>query len=127
MSIDSFGDLYPERRGALKAPSKLEVASGGARHSSYKDVCYANMISAMEYPLIKLMMSALKSAGCPLGEIAFCFCFGVYRVKWLLRKLLAFSPVPSRHFACDICKSGSELKNAGGYDPDTNQVNTRLN
>jgi hypothetical protein len=70
--------------------------TGQAKSTSLKEICQKNVISVLEMPLIKLMLSALDRSGC----------------KWDL----------TRHVSCNICKPGSDIQNMGGYDEEANQV-----
>ena len=92
----TFADLYPERRGVGKTFSVFEKMSGKANATSRKEICQNNIVSCMEMPMIKLMVSALESSGCPIDV--------------------------SRHFACDVCTEGKDIQNLGGYDDENNQV-----
>ena len=95
--MSSFTDLYPERRGAEQSPSVLARATGAGHPASLKTQCERNCVdNVKEMPLVKHMISALKSSGCDVDI--------------------------SRNIQCDICSPGSEIEHAGGYDPALNQV-----
>ena len=94
---DNFADLYPERRGPQIEYTNWEIMKGRNASHQYKERCGIQVQSCLEWPLIKLMIGALKSQGC-------------------------VTDVFERHLSCDICKDGREFVNAGGYDDTTNQV-----
>ena len=93
----AFSDLYPERKGSRIQYTTLELMKGKNSAEQYKERCGINVASCLEWPLIKLMLGALKSNGC-------------------------ITDVYQRHVACDICKDGQDFLNQGGYDDSTNQV-----
>jgi inner membrane protease ATP23 len=86
--------LYPERRGEGYDPGLAGIGILGHRGPKLEKLkCEQNIMTCVEKsPLVKLMLSALKSAGCEID----------YR----------------RHFSCEMC--GPEV--TGGYDPALNQV-----
>ncbi len=92
----AFTDLYPERRGPGVTFSVFDKMKGKAKTTSRKEICQNNIVSCLEMPLIKLMVSSLESSGCKIDV--------------------------SRHFACDICAEGNDIQNMGGYDEENNQV-----
>ena len=91
----AFDDLYPERRGPGRDFSVFDAMVGKARVNPLKDICQKNVLTCLEMPMIKLMMSALESCGCKVDL--------------------------ARHFSCEICTDGGEFHNMGGYDEQTNQ------
>ena len=91
----AFSDLYPERRGPGVTPSIFDSMVGKGNVNSVKEICQKNVLTSLEFPMIKLMMSALESSGC--------------------------KPDLTRHFSCEMCTEGGESHNMGGYDEETNQ------
>lgn len=87
-------DLYPERRGGKYKPSLRNVIFGGeGREDIDKIKCERNVYKCIKNsPLVKLMLGALKSSGCPIDI--------------------------RRHIACEHCDG----KVSGGYDPVMNQI-----
>lgn len=87
-------DLYPERRGEAFKPKLSRVLLGFEGQENidrYK--CEQNVYWCVKNgPLVKIMMGALRSSGCPLD----------------LR----------RHISCEVCDSSV----TGGYDPVLNQI-----
>lgn len=84
--------LFPERRGGYKEKSFLGKVFTG-NHDHWRNKCERNVLQAVENaPLVKLMMSALRSQGCPVDV--------------------------RRHISCEYCASGV----TGGYDPQFNQI-----
>lgn len=87
-------DLYPERRGEAFKPKLSRVLLGFEGQENidrYK--CEQNVYWCVKNgPLVKLMMGALRSSGCPID----------------LR----------RHISCEVCDSSV----TGGYDPVLNQI-----
>jgi len=66
-----YDDLYPERKGSKIEYSKLEYMLGHAKPTPQKIACYNNVIKVYEnFPLIKLMISALETYGCKVGKNA---------------------------------------------------------
>ena len=93
----NFADLYPERKGPQISYTILQMAKGKNSAEQYKERCGINAKTALEWPLIKLMLGALKSQGC-------------------------ITDMFERHFSCDICKDGKSFLQRGGYDESSNQV-----
>lgn len=87
-------DLYPERRGAKYKPSLTKIAFlGEGRENSDKFKCEKNVWNcAQTSPLVKLMLSALKSSGCEVDL--------------------------TRHVSCEVC----DVSVSGGYDSELNQI-----
>ncbi|KAM8717379.1 hypothetical protein ACLKA7_004126 [Drosophila subpalustris] len=87
-------DLYPERRGETYKPKLSRIlfgAEGKENIDRYK--CEQNVYWCVKNgPLVKLMMGALRSSGCPID----------------LR----------RHISCEVC----DPTVTGGYDPVLNQI-----
>lgn len=91
---DLYGhDLYPERRGnKQKSFKNIILMKDGTEHIARLH-CEQRVFNCIKkHPLVKIMMSALKSAGCPVD----------------LR----------RHLSCEECDSSV----TGGYDPELNQI-----
>lgn len=91
---DSGFQYYPERRGGKMQESLLKVAVlGEGRDSVDHFWCERNVQKCFENsPLVKLMLSALKSAGCEVNI--------------------------RRNVCCEPCDKAV----TGGYDPELNQV-----
>lgn len=86
-------DLYPERRSQQKSLSIGDYLMGKGNENMDKIKCERNVYQCIKTsPLVKLMMGALKSSGCPVDI--------------------------RRHIACEEC----DLSVTGGYDPVLNQV-----
>lgn len=87
-------DLYPERRGTKYKPTWGEVLWGAGGHEHIDNVkCERNVYNCVKNsPIVKLMMGALKSSGCPVDI--------------------------RRHIACEVC----DVSVSGGYDPLMNQI-----
>ncbi|XP_055681733.1 mitochondrial inner membrane protease ATP23 homolog [Lutzomyia longipalpis] len=87
-------DLYPERKGEKYKTSWTKVISGvEGRENIDKVKCERNVFKCVKNsPLVKLMMGALKSSGCPIDI--------------------------RRHFSCEVCDPSV----TGGYDPVLNQI-----
>ncbi|KAG0723461.1 Mitochondrial inner membrane protease ATP23 [Chionoecetes opilio] len=87
-------DLYPERRGAKYKPSLTKIALlGEGREQTDKIKCEKNVwYCAQSSPLVKLMLSALKSSGCEVDL--------------------------ERHVSCEVC----DVTVSGGYDSELNQI-----
>lgn len=87
-------DLYPERKGESYKPSWSKVLfKGEGRENIDKMKCERNVWWCVKNsPLVKLMMGALKSSGCPIDI--------------------------RRHISCEVCDPSV----TGGYDPVTNQI-----
>merc|ERR1711973_515 len=77
-----------------------EKVMGYADQEGDKDLCGSRVVNAIKnenLPLVKLMLSALKSRGC-------------------------ITDVFERHLSCDICKPGKNVENNGAYDDAFNQI-----
>ncbi|XP_059607806.1 mitochondrial inner membrane protease ATP23 homolog [Phlebotomus argentipes] len=87
-------DLYPERRGEKYKTSWGKVLFGvEGRENMDKLKCERNVFKCVKNsPLVKLMMGALRSSGCPIDI--------------------------RRHFSCEVCAHSV----TGGYDPILNQI-----
>ncbi|KAK0178598.1 hypothetical protein PV327_007476 [Microctonus hyperodae] len=86
-------DLYPERRGTKSRNFMSTLFMKEGREIYDKSRCEKMVYDcAMKHPLVKLMMMALKSSGCPVD----------------LR----------RNFSCETCDSLV----TGGYDTELNQI-----
>ncbi|XP_014096794.1 mitochondrial inner membrane protease ATP23 homolog [Bactrocera oleae] len=87
-------DLYPERRGETFKPKWSKILLGmEGRENIDKVKCERNVYWCVKNsPLVKLMMGALRSSGCPID----------------LR----------RHISCEVC----DTTVTGGYDPVMNQI-----
>lgn len=87
-------DLYPERRGTTFKPKWGRVLLGlEGKENLDKLKCERNVYWCIKNsPLVKLMMGALKSSGCPIDI--------------------------RRHISCEVCENTV----TGGYDPITNQI-----
>ncbi|XP_054006307.1 mitochondrial inner membrane protease ATP23 homolog [Hylaeus anthracinus] len=86
-------DLYPERRGQKPRSWLNRVFYVKEREELTKLKCEANVYNCIkESALVKLMMAALKSAGCEIDI--------------------------RRHISCEVC----DLSVTGGYDPELNQI-----
>jgi len=87
-------DLYPERRGETFKPKWTRVLFGlEGQENIDRFKCEENVYWCVKNgPLVKLMMGALKSSGCPID----------------LR----------RHISCEVC----DPTVTGGYDPKLNQI-----
>merc|ERR1712241_1001465 len=81
---EQFSDLYPERKGPRLEYSTWEVAKGRNSTDHYRTSCEINITRCLEWPLIKLMLGALKSQGC-------------------------ITDMFERHISCDICKDGKDF------------------
>lgn len=87
-------DLYPERRGETYKPRWSRVLFGlEGTENLDKIKCERNIYWCVKNsPLVKLMMGALKSSGCPIDI--------------------------RRHISCEVC----DPTVTGGYDPVLNQI-----
>ena len=94
---EKFTDLYPERRGQRIEYTNTEIMKGKWKAETYRESCGINVTKALEWPLVKLMLSSLKSQGC-------------------------ITDMFERHLSCDICKDSNEFPSWGGYDDKNNQV-----
>ncbi|CAG4911440.1 unnamed protein product [Colias eurytheme] len=91
---ESWGyDLYPERRGTFK-PKLTNILMGKeGKEGIEKFKCEKNVYHCVKNsPIVKTMMSALKSSGCPVDI--------------------------RRHISCEVC----DYSVSGGYDPQLNQI-----
>ncbi|KAA0192645.1 hypothetical protein HAZT_HAZT008399 [Hyalella azteca] len=85
--------MYPERKGARFTPTFTQILKGHGRENFDRAKCERKVLRAIEkYPLVKIMMSALKSSGCPVDI--------------------------QRHIACEVCDTSV----TGGYDVESNQI-----
>ncbi|CRK89897.1 CLUMA_CG003629, isoform A [Clunio marinus] len=87
-------DLYPERKGEpLKRSWRNILLGREGQEPIEKYKCEQNVYKCvLNSPLIKLMMGALKSSGCPVDI--------------------------RRHISCEVCDKSV----TGGYDPVLNQI-----
>lgn len=86
-------DLYPERRKEKNTSVISNLMEGKGRENIDKIRCERNVYQCIKTsPLVKLMMSALKSSGCAIDI--------------------------RRHIACEECSHTV----SGGYDPVLNQI-----
>ncbi|XP_031618816.1 mitochondrial inner membrane protease ATP23 homolog [Contarinia nasturtii] len=86
-------DLYPERKKNFELSLFKAVTMEQGRESYDKVRCEKNVFfCAQKSPLVKTMMGALRSAGCPFDL--------------------------TRHISCETCDESV----TGGYDPETNQI-----
>lgn len=86
-------DLYPERQGEKYSPGLWKILSGEGRENTERIKCERNVYKCVKTsPLVKLMMGALRSSGCPIDI--------------------------RRHISCEVCDPSV----SGGYDPITNQI-----
>jgi len=93
----SFTDLYPERRGGVVSPTAMQRATGYGNPQHLRTACEQNLLkNIQEMPMVKTLLSALQSSGCPVDL--------------------------TRHLSCEMCQPGQEVQHAGGYDPALNQV-----
>lgn len=96
---EGFRDLYPQRKqGSQVRLSVVDYATGKGQTRSFEEVCGSNVIRCVrESPLIRLMLSALRSHGC--------------------------DPDPYfRHLSCDTCAFTTAFESQGNYDDAANQV-----
>ena len=92
-----FHDLYPARRGDGVNFTTWQWMFGESKIEANINVCESNVIHNLDnFPMVKTMIGALESIGCPV-EL-------------------------DRHIACDICPKGKGVQHAGGYDEVNNQV-----
>jgi len=86
-------DLYPERRGTFKKQWKNIFFGSEGSEAFEKIKCEKNVVATIKRsPMVKLMMAALKSSGCPIDI--------------------------RRHISCEVCDPSV----TGGYDPELNQI-----
>ncbi|CAH0721790.1 unnamed protein product, partial [Brenthis ino] len=91
---ESWGyDLYPERRGTFK-PTVTNILLGReGKETIEKMKCEKNVYKCFkESPMVKVMLAALRSSGCPIDI--------------------------RRHISCEVC----DYSVSGGYDPQLNQI-----
>merc|ERR1719450_1870363 len=69
----------------------MQMMKGKLKADTLRESCGINVTKALEWPLVKLMLSSLKSQGC-------------------------ITDMFERHLSCDICKDSSEFPSWGGYD-----------
>ncbi|XP_049804063.1 mitochondrial inner membrane protease ATP23 homolog [Schistocerca nitens] len=93
-SEENWGyDLYPERRGKYRPTLSSILLRGEGTENIDKVKCERNVYSCVKNsPLVKLMLGALKSSGCPVDI--------------------------RRHISCEVC----DISVTGGYDPELNQI-----
>ncbi|KAK2703049.1 hypothetical protein QYM36_018394 [Artemia franciscana] len=94
-SDDEWGyDLYPGRKGETYKPSLFQKLWLGEGRDMFDHIrCESNVVSCMkDSPLVRTMMAALKSSGCPIDV--------------------------RRHISCESC----EKIVTGGYDQQHNQI-----
>lgn len=86
-------DLYPERRGTFSPKIGNILVGKEGKENVEKLKCEQNVVECVKTsPIVKLMMRALKSSGCPIDI--------------------------RRHFSCEVC----DYSVSGGYDPELNQI-----
>lgn len=93
-SEEAWGyDLYPERRGSFK-PNVSDVLIGKSGKEGIEKIkCEKNVVNCVKNSsIVKIMMAALKSSGCPIDI--------------------------RRHISCEVC----DYSVSGGYDPELNQI-----
>ncbi|CAH0406402.1 unnamed protein product [Chilo suppressalis] len=91
---ESWGyDLYPERRGTFKPKLGNILIGKEGKENLDKIKCEKNVYHCVKNsPIVKVMMAALKSSGCPIDI--------------------------RRHISCEVC----DYSVSGGYDPQLNQI-----
>ncbi|XP_063972799.1 mitochondrial inner membrane protease ATP23 homolog [Diachasmimorpha longicaudata] len=86
-------DLYPERRGFKPRSIVKTVFLKEGEENIQKYHCERMLYNCVKkHPIVKLMMAALKSSGCPVDI--------------------------RRHMTCEMCDQSV----TGGYDPELNQI-----
>ncbi|CAH2086285.1 unnamed protein product [Euphydryas editha] len=86
-------DLYPERRGTFKPTITNVLIGKEGKEGIEKMKCEKNVYKCIkESPIVKVMLAALKSSGCPVDI--------------------------RRHISCEVC----DYSVSGGYDPQLNQI-----
>ncbi|CAD0196889.1 unnamed protein product [Chrysodeixis includens] len=86
-------DLYPERRGTFTAKWSNILIGKEGKENIDKFKCEQHVVECVKNSsIVKLMMSALKSSGCPIDI--------------------------RRHISCEVC----DYSVSGGYDPELNQI-----
>jgi len=92
-----FSDLYPERRGKLVNPTVLEKVGGAGYPEVMISKCENRVIENVESsPMIRHMLAALKSSGCPVDI--------------------------TKNISCEMCQKGNDIQHYGNYDEKFNQV-----
>ncbi|XP_037869104.1 mitochondrial inner membrane protease ATP23 homolog [Bombyx mori] len=91
---DAWGyDLYPERKGSFKPKITNVLIGKEGKENIEKLKCEQNVFKCVQTsPIVKIMMAALKSSGCPIDI--------------------------RRHISCEVC----DYSVSGGYDPELNQI-----
>ncbi|CAH0748362.1 unnamed protein product [Diatraea saccharalis] len=91
---ESWGyDLYPERRGTFTPKLTNVLVGKEGKENLDKMKCEKNVYHCVKNsPIVKVMMAALKSSGCPIDI--------------------------RRHISCEVC----DYSVSGGYDPQLNQI-----
>ncbi|XP_014370338.2 mitochondrial inner membrane protease ATP23 homolog [Papilio machaon] len=91
---ESWGyDLYPERRGTFTPKLSNILIGKEGKEGIEKFKCEKNVYECVKNsPIVKVMMAALKSSGCPVDI--------------------------RRHISCEVC----DYSVSGGYDPELNQI-----
>ncbi|VVC92638.1 unnamed protein product [Leptidea sinapis] len=86
-------DLYPERRGTFTPKISNILLGKEGKENLEKIKCEKNVYHCVKNsPIVKTMMAALKSSGCPIDI--------------------------RRHISCEVC----DYSVSGGYDPQLNQI-----
>ncbi|CAG9585266.1 unnamed protein product [Danaus chrysippus] len=86
-------DLYPERRSTFKPTVSNILLGREGKEGIEKIKCEKNVYECVKNsPIVKTMMAALKSSGCPIDI--------------------------RRHISCEVC----DYSVSGGYDPEMNQI-----
>ncbi|KAL0894041.1 hypothetical protein ABMA27_014103 [Loxostege sticticalis] len=86
-------DLYPERRGTFSAKIGNILIGKEGKENIDKLKCEKNVYECVKNSaIVKVMMAALKSSGCPVDI--------------------------RRHISCEVC----DYSVSGGYDPELNQI-----
>ncbi|XP_045445422.1 mitochondrial inner membrane protease ATP23 homolog [Melitaea cinxia] len=86
-------DLYPERRGTFKPKITNVLIGKEGKEGIEKIKCEKNVYKCIkESPIVKVMLAALRSSGCPVDI--------------------------RRHISCEVC----DYSVSGGYDPQLNQI-----
>ncbi|KAJ2952968.1 hypothetical protein O0L34_g7343 [Tuta absoluta] len=86
-------DLYPERRGTFQPKISSILIGKEGKEGIDKIKCEKNVFECIKTsPIVKVMMAALRSSGCPIDI--------------------------RRHISCEVC----DYSVSGGYDPELNQI-----
>ncbi|XP_041976835.1 mitochondrial inner membrane protease ATP23 homolog [Aricia agestis] len=86
-------DLYPERRGTFQKKLTNILIGKEGKENIQKLKCEKNVYECVKNsPMVKIMMAALRSSGCPIDI--------------------------RRHISCEVC----DYSVSGGYDPELNQI-----